>query len=171
MAFCRWLASHGATAGARLPTEEEWEYACRAGTITRFWRGDEDAHLDAVGWFKYNSGNETHPVGQKMASPWGLFDMHGNVREWTAGPQTEYSDRSNPFAFSATDSAGLGIPPARSADAPADLAGTSAVARVFRGGSFWGEARGARSAYRDWDDPGEGWDNQGFRVLLPLPPS
>ena len=70
----------------RLPTEEEWEYCCRAGS-----KGDwgkrangEEGPLEAMGWYDANSGGETHPVAQKEPNAWGLFDMHGNVWEWTS---------------------------------------------------------------------------------------
>jgi formylglycine-generating enzyme required for sulfatase activity len=70
----------------RLPTEEEWEFACRAGSTTEWGkrRNGECGPLETMGWYDDNSGRETHPVAQKEPNAWGLFDMHGNVREWTS---------------------------------------------------------------------------------------
>ncbi|MFL2981952.1 MAG: formylglycine-generating enzyme family protein [Candidatus Poseidoniaceae archaeon] len=67
----------------RLPTAEEWEYACRAGTETRWFHSDRDSDLDEVAWHAGNSGATTREVGQKKANDWGLYDCHGNVAEWT----------------------------------------------------------------------------------------
>jgi len=101
----------------RLPTEAQWEYACRAGTKTRFSFGKEDKDLAAYGWYKANSGGKTHPVGQKKPNAAGLYDMHGNVWEWSR----DWYDKD----FYAN---------AKNVDPENTTAGS---ARVLRGGS-WG---------------------------------
>ena len=68
--------------GFRMPTEEEWEYACRAGTTTFFYTGNTERDLDRAGWYLKNSDGRTHPVAQKEPNAWGLYDMHGNVFEF-----------------------------------------------------------------------------------------
>jgi formylglycine-generating enzyme required for sulfatase activity len=162
MAFCAWLASHQATAGARLPTEEEWEYACRARSTTRYWSGDTEQDLERVGWYTKNSDRKTHEVGKKAPNEWGLHDMHGNVREWTVSPWTgDYSEQAS-ASTRTVDPAAL----------PAHLAApVLRDARVIRGGGYWNDARNARSAFRNGRDPRSRGLDQGFRVLLPFAPS
>ncbi len=160
VSFCRWLAARAKWAeGARLPSEEEWEYACRAGTVGDYWSGDEKAELERVGWFDGNSDGRTHRVGGKEANPWGLYDVHGNVWEWTLSAWSDdYTGRKD----------GVEVDPG-AVEVPAETPG--GASRVIRGGSYADVARFARSAYRDWYEPLFRWQYLGFRVLLPSPSS
>ena len=140
--FCRKLSSSTGLS-VSLPTEAQWEYACRAGTTTRFHSGDSDGDLGMVGWFITNAGSKTNPVGQKAANAWGLRDMHGNVREWCL-------DRSGGSLPGGTDPTGP----------------SAGSGRVLRGGSLYGSAQECRSARRGGNDPSYRSYFIGFRPVL-----
>ena len=153
MAYCAALTTSEQTAGRcpatwsyRLPTEAEWEYACRAGTTTRFSYGDDDTLLTNYAWYNSNSGSTTHPVGQKAPNAWGLFDMHGNVWEWC----------QDSWDFSANYPGGSTIDPLV----------TAGSGRVGRGGGWGLGADGTRSAGRGVLLPAFTFDIIGFRVVL-----
>jgi formylglycine-generating enzyme required for sulfatase activity len=130
--------------GYRLPTEAEWEYACRAGTTTRFSFGDDEKALGQYAWYLANSSFQTHPVGEKPPNAFGLYDMHGNVWEWCwDGYDTNYYERS----------------PGKDPPGP----GTAAH-RVIRGGGWDDDPQFARSAYRFRDSPGYRSFYLGFRL-------
>jgi formylglycine-generating enzyme required for sulfatase activity len=146
-------ANAAAPAGFRydLPTEAEWEYACRAGETTAFHNGkdpsseqEECRHLDKVGWYNGNSNGVTHVVGQKLPNAWGLYDMHGNVWEWCSDyfsypPKYEEIDPKGP-------------------DSGSD--------RVIRSGSFRHPVREARAAHRLNFNPLIGYKTIGFRMIV-----
>ena len=129
----------------RLPTEAEWEYACRAWTPTRFSYGDDPTYMRLAdyAWYVDNSGHTTHPVGQKLPNPWGLYDMHGGLWEWCQDWYGSY--------------------PGGSAIDPQGPATGSY--RVFRGGSWGCQGGECRSASRDFNPEGE-TGYVGFRVVL-----
>ncbi|MEK6647189.1 MAG: formylglycine-generating enzyme family protein [Candidatus Firestonebacteria bacterium] len=128
----------------RLPTEAEWEYACRAGTTTKYYWGDKIS--GDYCWYDANSNREMHPVGQKKPNRWGLYDMTGNVWElcndWFDDKYYEKSPKDNP----------------KGPD--------TGYYKVFRGGSWYSIANGNRSAYRNWSSPDDRNDKVGFRCVL-----
>ncbi|HUT88652.1 MAG TPA: bifunctional serine/threonine-protein kinase/formylglycine-generating enzyme family protein [Thermoguttaceae bacterium] len=148
--FCRELSDlpEEQSAGRvyRLPTEAEWEYACRAGTTTRYAFGDDAANLGDYAWVCENAGGITHPVGQKKPNRWGLFDVHGNVLEWCEDWfDKDYYERSP-------------------SEDPAGRAGNEF--RVLRGGSWVSpDVDSTRSACRDYFAPHFRARYIGFRVV------
>jgi formylglycine-generating enzyme required for sulfatase activity len=171
--YSKWL-SRITGADYRLPTEAEWEYAARAGTTTAYSFGDDPEKLGDYAWYEENSDYQTHPVGGKQPNPWGLYDMHGNVAEWTL-------DEYEPKVY------------ARLAPGPVDAKQavqwpTKTFPRVLRGGSWFLPAEAARSAARqkseekEWklSDPNiplspwwyteEAATAVGMRIIRPLKP-
>jgi formylglycine-generating enzyme required for sulfatase activity len=141
--FCRKLSEKTGKA-ARLPTEAEWEYACRAGSRTRFSFGDSDSALRDYAWYGSNSGRKPNPVGQKKPNAWGLYDMYGNVWEWCADWYGDYPNGA------VTDPQGA----------------ASGSQRVVRGGSWGDGADSCRSARRYKDRPFFRYGFHGFRMLV-----
>ena len=151
-------------AGAQLPLEPEWEYACRAGTKTRYWSGDTEADLARVGWVGQNSDGQPHPVAQKPKNAWGLHDVHGNVYEWCAEAYDgeAYAARADGLTV---DPRGLTKAVGKTLPMSAESADRGAP-HVLRGGS-WGRRPGnARSANRDRNSPSRANSSVGFRLLL-----
>ena len=122
----------------RLPSEAQWEFACRAGTTTRFYSGAEDRDLDDVAWYDKNSAGRTHPVGEKKPNGFGLYDMHGNVFQWC---EDWY---------------------------PRIIGGQTEQCRILRGGSYAHESTFARSPNQGYFPPNQGNAYFGFRVIFSL---
>ena len=139
--------------GYRLPTEAQWEYACRAGTTTAWHSGDTDDNLGDYAWYSGNNGNSgeanygTKEVRNKLANAFGLYDMHGNVWEWCWDWYESYANPAQP----GTDPVGA----------------SSGSFRVLRGGGWFYPAEFARSAFRYYVDPYYRRFNLGFRVVRP----
>jgi formylglycine-generating enzyme required for sulfatase activity len=134
-----------------LPTEAQWEYACRAGTKTLFSVASPNLIGDDVGWFKNNSRCKVHPVGEKLPNAWGLYDMHGNVWEWCldlSGGTLEGRDPVGPSA----DNNGWRYILGR---------------RVLRGGCYYDSASKATSSYRGEDEnTSDGSHYVGLRLFM-----
>jgi formylglycine-generating enzyme required for sulfatase activity len=141
--FCNRLTQR-AGKQVRLPTEAEWEYACRAGSTTRFCFGDSDGGLGEYAWFDGNSGNQTHAVGAMKPNAWGLYDMHGNVWEWCEDWYGSYPSGT------VNDPTGRG----------------SGRSRVMRGGSWDSDADYCSSASRNGIDPSLRDLDIGIRVAV-----
>jgi len=144
-----WKCNFGAN-GYRLPTEAEWEYACRAGTTTAYFFGDDASKLKAYAWFEDNSASKPRPVGKRPANPWGLYDMHGNVWEWCNDfYKVDYYQES----------------PTQNPRGP-----ETGETKVLRGGAWKFSAESCSSAYRYNENPGYadvcfGYDIYGFRCV------
>jgi formylglycine-generating enzyme required for sulfatase activity len=142
----------------RLPTEAEWEYACRAGTKTRFSFGDDKEQLGDYAWVDGNSNNTTHPVGEKRPNPWGIYDMHGNVWEWCAD-QNHESYARKPDNIRENGSL-----------AWRDNNITNKSSIIRRGGSWCRDPLAYSSAYRG-KSVADIRNDIGFRVVCDLPQS
>ncbi|MGD8500893.1 MAG: formylglycine-generating enzyme family protein [Phycisphaerales bacterium] len=140
--------------GYRLPTEAEWEYACRAGTTTAYFFGNDPSKLSDHAWFRENSGGKPRPVGRKPPNPWGLYDMLGNVWEWCNDfYKVDYYQES----------------PHENPKGPA-----TGETKVVRGGAWKFSADSCRSGYRYNENPGYadicfGYDIYGFRCVRNAP--
>jgi len=142
-AFCQWLSKKEGKV-YRLPTEAEWEYACRAGTDTRYPTGNNSSQLASIAWYNLNSGNMPHPVGQLPANSFGLSDLLGNVWEWCA----DWHSYDTYQKSAAKDPTGP----------------DTGTLRVMRGGSYYLDATFVRPACRIWYGPSSSSGNIGFRV-------
>lgn len=132
-----------------LPTEAQWEYACRAGTETKWNFGESENAAPDHAWLRDNSSNTTHPVGQKPPNAWGLYDMHGNIAQWCA----DWYDKHTYDAGAVTDPTGPK---------------TATGGRVLRGGA-WGDApEGIRAAARNCLGPDGKHAGIGFRCVMLL---
>ncbi|MEA5487509.1 MULTISPECIES: caspase, EACC1-associated type [Pseudanabaena] len=177
--FCKKL-SQKTEREFRLPSEAEWEYACRAGTTTRYYFGEDEKELGGYGWFGNNSGKQpldtdriwqevqqdatkylevlsknecqTHPVGQKKPNAWGLYDMHGNVWEWCQDSYEKYGGESDLIRKTGK----------------AIVKENDNRSRLLRGGSWNTSAQGCRSAYRYYFYARVQRSNVGFRVVCVL---
>jgi len=146
-AFIAWLNQCDPGKGYRLPTEAEWEYACRAGTMTNYYTGNSEDDLKRVGWYEDNSREATHPVGELEPNAWGLYDMHGNVWEWCD------DDWHDNYLNAPKDGSPWIDEPERS------------DRRVLRGGGWTSDAYKCRSSHRTDCPYGGLYSFMGFRVV------
>lgn len=151
MEFCSEISRQIPDLDFGLPTEAQWEYACRAGAQSDFNDGSactdglgHDPALDRLSWFDQNSGRATREVAQKTPNAWGLYDLHGNVREWCLDGQREYPGDGRP--------------------SPVGPSGPE-TPRALRGGGYWSSAGYCRSAFRGVYDPVGRHDSIGFRLV------
>ena len=146
--YCEWLARKSGRP-IRLPSEAEWECACRAGSDREFMFGDDEEGLSEYAWFGEDWESGARAVGTKRPNPWGLFDLHGNLWEWCEDTYHEsYEDA--PTDGSAWTDGGVELEP-------------GSPSRVFRGGCWIGPAVGCRSAIRDGYHPALRNGDLGFR--------
>lgn len=164
--YCRWLYNKTGVF-YRLPTEAEWEYACRAGSTTRYYFGDDEKQLDQYAWSKSNSSGKFQKTGSKLPNAWGLYDMLGNVSEWTLDHYDE--KRLEKMGDNVSN--------------PMEIPNKSHYPKAVRGGSYMDEPAMVRSAARFKSDPlwnkrdpqipkSKWWltdaPDVGFRILCPL---
>jgi formylglycine-generating enzyme required for sulfatase activity/serine/threonine protein kinase len=142
--------------GYRLPTEREWEYACRAGSRASRPHGGSEALLRSFAWYLPNAEKRSHAVGHLKPNDLGLFDMLGNAFEWTEDRYTRYSDRGGHETVVEGEKAGIT---------------NGCVEVVLRGGSFSSPATALRSAYRERSSPSDPLETYGFRYVRTLPPA
>ncbi len=136
--------------GYRLPTEAEWEYACRAGADTDYCFGNAAQELGKYAWYATNAGNKTHPVGQKQPNAWGLYDVHGNVWEWVNDFYAAEFYKESPGRNPRGPKSGMGL---------------------MRGGSFRDSPDSCRCSYRKYNDDEDqalvcaAYEHLGFRCV------
>jgi formylglycine-generating enzyme required for sulfatase activity len=144
--FIKKLNNMEGTNTYRLPTEAEWEYAARAGSNSTYLCGDDKGCIGSIAWYRDNSAERTHPVAQKQPNRWGLYDMSGNVLEWTSSCHTKN------YNISSCDRYDDGVKP-----------------KVLRGGSYYYVANDIRVASRYDFSPRNRYDSLGFRLSRTLP--